>query len=249
MNTTMLYESKSRPWSSLDVLRVVSPGDITLPADERAANAESLWEDLCSEYDAENLCLELERRHAAGLDFSEEFWSLEKAWRRDEFNHYLGFRRLYSLMYDLSEDEIARRVSSRVPNFAPFDDLLRDEFTLCLMLAYDELATTRSYAQDIPFYRSLGHPAIGEWIVQVRADEALHYRNAVGVTLARHADRLAEAPAILSHILSLDLGSAAYEATFIFDHKGPTFPPEMLRGCVATVIEVLQRPQADADSP
>ncbi len=247
IDTSMLYESKSHVWSSIEVLAPVTPADIAMPADERAEHAQSLWEDLCSEYDAENLCLELERRRDAGAEYSPEFWSLEKVWRRDEYNHYVGFQRLYHLMYGIDEVEIDRRVSSRPADFTPFDDLLRDELTLCLMMAYDELATTRSYAQDLPLYRSLGHPAIVDWIMRVRSDEALHYFNAARVAQARHAHRIGEAEAILDHIVALDLGSESYQATFIFDHKGPTYWPEMLRDCAATVLAVVRRPFTPGD--
>src|SRR5271157_3214998 len=54
----VLYESKSSPWNALDALRPLTAASLTLSARERVENQQYFWEDLCSEYDAENLCLE-----------------------------------------------------------------------------------------------------------------------------------------------------------------------------------------------
>ncbi len=238
----LLYESKSRGWHALELLGTLTPADFTrMTADQRAAEEPMFWESVCSEYDAENLCLELERRRDAGAYYSPEFWSFEKVWRRDEMNHYVGFRRLYTLIYGKPEAEIEAEMQQRAADFSAFGEFLTDEFKLCLMLAYDELATTRSYATDVPFFRSLGHPALAQWIERVRGDEALHYLNALRVAQARFPDRMATAPAVIAHILDLDLTPGAYRATFILDHQGPSYTPEILRGVADTLSGVIQR--------
>ncbi len=237
----MLYESKSSPWNALDALRPLTAASLTLSVSERAENQQYFSEDLCSEYDAENLCIELERLRDAGQQYSAEFWSFERVWRRDEFNHYLGFQRLYHLLYGEDEAEIARRLKERSADFTAFLHFLTDEFKLCLMLAYDELATTRAYAHDMAFYQQFGSPLVVEWMHRVRADEAIHYMNALRVAQTRHRDRLPEANAILEEVVTLDLASSEYQATFLFDHSGPSYSPAMLRGCASTVMEQIRR--------
>ncbi len=237
----MLYQSKSRLWHSLAVLGDLTPEDLHLDPVEAAENQEFVWEDLCSEYDAENLCLELERLSAAGQEYSAEFWSFERVWRRDEYNHYIGFQRLYALLYGESEESVTQRLVARPADFTPFHDFLTDEFKLCLMLAYDELCTTRAYAHDMPFYLAFQQPKIAEWMHKVRGDEALHYLNALRVAQTRHRDRLGEAEPILWQALELDLASKEYQATFLFDHQGPSYSPAILRGCVETVIDQIHK--------
>jgi hypothetical protein len=238
----LLYESKSRSWNALELLAPLTPADFArMTADQRADEEPMFWESVCSEYDAENLCLELERRRDAGAVYSPEFWGFEKVWRRDEMNHYVGFRRLYALIYGKPEAEIEAEMRQRAADFTAFGEFLTDEFKLCLMLAYDELATTRSYAGDVPFFRSLGHPVLAQWIERVRGDEALHYLNALRVAQARFPDRMPDAPAIVARILELDLTPGDYRATFILDHKGPSYTPAILRGVADTLISVIQR--------
>lgn len=238
----MLYESKSRPWEALELLAPLTSASFRLNADERAAFEPLIWDDLCSEYDAEHLCLELERLADAGTRYSAELWSFERVWRRDEYNHYRGFQRLYALLYDADEDHVAARLHQRAADFSGFGAYLTDEFKLCLMLAYDELCTTRAYANDVPFYQSLGDPIFVTWVERVRGDEARHYLNALRVAQTRHRDRLAEAPAIIADILATDLATSDYRGTFILDHHGPSYSPDLLRAVAATLAAVIQRP-------
>ena len=238
----LLYQSKSRPWNALELLAPLTPADFTrLTSEQRAELEPNFWESVCSEYDAENLCLELERRRDAGAVYSDEFWSFEAVWRRDEMNHYVGFRRLYALTFGRSEADIEAEMQQRAADFSAFGEFLEDELKLCLMLAYDELATTRSYASDVPLYQSLGHPALAAWIERVRADEAMHYYNALRVCQTRHRDRLDEAIPLIRRIVALDLADSDYRATFIMDHKGPSYTPEILNGVADTLCNVIAR--------
>lgn len=239
----LLYESTSHHWDAQALFRDLTSADIQLSVAAKVVCQEQMWDDMCSEYDAENLCLELERRAHTGQVYSPELWSFERVWRRDEYNHYAGFRRLYSLMYGTDEADLDNQMRARPADFSHFGEFLTDEFKLCLMLAYDELCTTRSYAGDVPFYRSLGPAACATWIERLRADEALHYKNALQVALARFPERLAEAPAIIDHIVNLDLHSDSYQATFILDHHGPSYTPDLLNGVAQTLIAVIARRQ------
>lgn len=235
----MIYESKSRPWNALELLNPISADSISISDEERHEIEPIIWNDLSSEYDAEHFCVMLEN---SGLVFSDEFVSFEKVWRRDEYNHYLGFRRIYSLFYGEAEVSITERLERRVPDFSDMEEFFTDEFKLCLILAYDELATTRAYNEDIPFYRSLGPDQFNDWIRNVKADEALHYLNSLRVAQVRHRNRLPEAERILEQILTIDLDSKDYRATFVLDHKGPPFTPEMLKSCVETIVDAINRP-------
>ncbi len=234
----MLYESKSRPWNSLELLLPVRMEDVVLSPEELREAEPQLWKDICAEYDAEHLCIMLEE---SNLSFSDEFVSFEKVWRRDEYNHYLGFRRIYSLFYGVDELAIVRRLEQRKADFSTIRDYFTDEFKLCLLLAYDELVTVRAFNEDIPFYRALGPAVFNEWIRLVKADEALHYMNALRVAQVRHPHRLAEAEAVLREILYIDLNEE-YHATFVLDHKGPPFTPEMLHEACNTLLETISRP-------
>lgn len=234
----MLYESKSRPWNALELLLPITADQIQLTAEQRQAVEAYIWKDLTSEYDAEHFCVMLEE---SGLPFSNEFIAFEKVWRRDEYNHYLGFRRIYHLFYGEPEAAISERLRQRVPDFSDLREYFSDEFKLCLLLAYDEHVTTQAFNEDIPFYRSLGPDVFNQWIRLVKGDEAIHYMNALRVAQTRHAHRLADAEAILQRILELDL-SGVYQATFVLDHKGPPFTDAMLHESMQTVLAALLRP-------
>lgn len=234
----MLYTSKSRPWNALELLAPISSDMIMLSQDARDAVEPQLWKDLTSEYDAEHFCVMLEDSRLA---FSDEFISFEKVWRRDEYNHYLGFRRIYSMFYGESEAAITRRLEERKPDFSDIREFFEDEFKLCILLAYDEHVTTQAFNEDIEFYRELGIPEFNQWIRLVKGDEAIHYMNALRVAQTRHRHRLAEAAALLDYILDLDL-SGEYKATFVLDHKGHPFTDDMLRESKQTVLDALLRP-------
>lgn len=234
----MLYESKSRPWDALELLSSIKEVSISISQKMREDFEPILWNDVCSEYDAEHFCIMLEQSR---LKFSDEFISFEKVWRRDEYNHYLGCRRIYHLLYGENEESITERLKRRQTDFSGMMEFLSDEFNLCLLLAYDELATTRAYHEDVPFYKSLGPKAFHDWIKLVIADEARHYLNSVRVAQVRHRDRLSESQDILLRILEMDLNAHEYKATFVLDHTEPPFTPEMLSDCVNTILDVLQR--------
>lgn len=236
----ILYESKSRSWNPLELLEGVLAKDIHLSEDMREEFEYLIWHDLCSEYDAECVGRVLEN---AGLSFSEEFIAFEKVWRRDEYNHYLGMRRIFHLVHGEDEKSITERLKRRVPDFTDMEEFLIDEFKLCLLLAYDGLVSTRAYGENVPLYRSLGPQEFNLWIQNVRGDEALHYLNSLRVAQTRHRDRLPEAGAILRRILEIDLESKNSQPMFILDHTDlPVYTPQLLRKCADIVLEVMIRP-------
>ena len=91
-------------------------------------------------------------------------------------------------------------------------------FFICLLIAYDEILTTKSYATDHELYLSFGHPAFFEWIKQVTRDEAYHFHNAMEVIRLRHSNRINEIPETIELMLNWDLQKNEYAGTFVLDH-------------------------------
>ncbi len=195
----------SRTWDSL--------GTVACPQAKRALH-DSLWHSLASEYDARHLSAYL-RRQAVPL--SPAFWALEAAWAADEQNHFDGLCWLYRRLYEVSAAEVTSRLAQRQPDFAPLSSLLSEEFRLCVVLAFDELASARAYARDIASYASLGAPAVA-LLRKLARDEMLHCRNAVDLLIRLHAPRLAEAEPIIAQVIAHDTSPQfSYRATFLLD--------------------------------
>lgn len=172
-----------------------------------------------------------------------------RLWRRDEIDHTIGFAKVHAAIYGEDERAILAGLSSRRAEFGPLERFLRDELSLCLLLAYDELATTRSYARDWrEVYPRLHCAQVTRWIQRVAADEARHYRNLLDVLATEHAAQLGRVPAILDDILTADLERPRYQATFALDHDDPgIFPATDLQECRARVgrdVAALQRGSA-----
>lgn len=172
--TNTQFQPKSISWSSADLIGQFQKNDIVLDSKTIAEMKEGLWNDLCSEYDAENFCNYLK---GSGVKLSNDFKSFEYVWRRDEFNHYLGFKQIYSLLYDVTEDDIVKEMKRRPVNFEPIKPMLQDEFKICLLIAYDEIATTKNYASEYEFYTSFGPANFLRWVKNVTRDEAYHFNN------------------------------------------------------------------------
>ena len=192
------------------------PRALSLGAAVREALHGSLWHSLSSEYDARHLSAFL---RASGLGLSDAFWALERAWASDEYKHYRALRWLYSRVYAVEERELDARLAQRQPDFAPLLPLLRDEFSLCVVLAFDELASARSYARDRVRFRPLGSTAVRLLHCAAR-DEFWHCRNALDLLRARHSDRLSEVHALLARVIAHDTSPQfRYGATFLLDQS------------------------------
>lgn len=231
------YSPRSMPWNSNDYLANVGRTGV-LSSSETAENLRPmLWNDLCSEYDAENFCKYLER---SGLELSPAFKSFEGAWRKDEYNHYLGFLRIYSRLYDEPEEEVAKRLEHREADFKPIDKFLKDEFTIALLLAYDEIATAKAYSQDHELYASFEDPNYLRWIKLVTRDESIHFTNLTGLINQKHPDRIPEVSQLVSQFIEWDLEGGEYKGTFVLDHEGGDyFTPEFLRDCGRIINHAL----------
>lgn len=209
------FTPKSIPWSSLALIGELGRQDIVLSDHIIAEHKSTFWDNLCSEYDAENFCLFLQ---IGSFILSSEFKAFEFVWRRDEFNHHLGFRHIYSILYDVPVKDIAKKLEQRQVDFAPIQNLLEDEFKICLLLAYDEIATTKSYALDYEFYKSFGNDNFHSWIKLVTRDEAYHFNNCMEIIGKNFYNRIGEIPALVDDFIRWDLSRNEYKGTFVLDH-------------------------------
>ena len=170
-----------------------------------------------------------------------EFDVFERAWRSDEWNHYQGFLTIYAILYNQPEDEVVKLLRQREPNFVPVSRFLDDEFKTCVVMAYDEIATTRAYAMDYGLYDSFGDPRFNQWIKSVTRDEALHFYNCMQVIGLRHRNRIPEITSLISELIDWDLGGNSYSGTFVLDHEGYYFTPEFLQKCGKLITGYFDR--------
>jgi hypothetical protein len=232
---TTEFIPKSRPWSSELLIGQLTKKEVKLPEDFIDQNKSIFWDNLCSEYDAENFCNFLKRED---ISLTEDFKAFEYIWRRDEYNHYLGFRHIYSILYGIEADKIVSDIGKRVINFEPIKDLLRDEFKVCLLLAYDEIATAKSYAQDFDLYELFGHPHFDKWIRLVTRDEAYHFNNCMEVIGKNFYHRKAEIPDLVNLFLEWDCSRNEYQGTFVLDHGN--YSQEFLSKCGRIIKEYFK---------
>ena len=217
---------KSRPWSSLNLIGHIGKNAIELQTETIKQFQQTFWDNLCSEYDAENFCLFLEKYD---VQLSPEFKAFEFVWRRDEYNHYLGFRHIYSIFYGMSLEAIDSDLKQRPVNFRPILSMLGDEFKICLLLAYDEIATTKSYAADYDFYESFGPEGFLKWIKLVTRDEAYHFNNCMELIGKNFYHRIAEIPNLIDQFVKWDLARNEYIGTFVLDHEN--YSADFLQSC------------------
>ena len=222
------FKPRSQPWDSDSLVGQLTRNDVTLPESDIMNFKPNLWNDLCSEYDAENFCNYLKDKK---YKLSNDFKAFEFVWRRDEFNHYLGFRHIYSIFYEKPEQEILSELNSRLIDFEPISNMLEDEFQICLLIAYDEIATTKSYSQDYDFYNLFEHKNFLKWIKKVARDEAYHFNNCMELIGKNHYHRVSEIPNLVDKFIEWDLNGGEYNGTFVLDHEGHYFTEDFLSGC------------------
>jgi hypothetical protein len=201
-------------WHSATVLEGLTKADVCLSGEEIANRKEFLWNAMLTEYDAKNLAAYLTTR---GIEFSPEFLSFKRAWSRDEWNHYLGFRQIYSMLYDEPEDKIAERLEKDSGNFEPIAKFLDDEFKVCLVLAYDEIATFKSYLAEFPFYTALDIQVF-HWFQRVTRDELNHFLNCMELIRCKHSKRISEIAGTIDLFIKWDIARHPYVRTFVLDH-------------------------------
>ncbi len=209
------FSLRTAHWLSADILNGLDPNHIELSQSVRDQRREFLWNAMLTEFDAKNLANYLTRRDRS---FSTEYHRFKRAWQRDEWNHYLGFRKIYSLIYEVSEEAIIRELERDSGDFAPLERFLASEFKVCLVLAYDEIATFKSYLAEFPFYCTFGDSRVFRWFRRITSDELNHFINCVEIIKFIHAENV---PVISSHVDDLieqDMTRSRYRRTFVFDH-------------------------------
>jgi hypothetical protein len=227
---------RSRPWSSSALLDGL---DASLAGAELTRHAELLWYDTVTEHDSQHFLRYVESLRGAGVTFCADFLAFENAWIVDERNHYDGYRRLLSLASGRPELDIHQDVITRPVDFTPLRGLLHDEFSVCVVLAYDELFTAQSCHEDFPLFASTD-PRLGRWIRLVARDEGYHFFNIIDVLRRNHGRRRHEVRPLLDTLVQWDQQERPYRATFVLDHVSDRFTPEALARNVALILRLLE---------
>lgn len=210
-------QAKANSWDLNLYLDRMFRATITLPTAEVDESMEFFLSAAQTEFDAEFLCRYLEKSNVV---WTPEFIAFEREWRRDEYRHYVGFRRVFGRLYPaLGESWLKDRVENAISDFEPIREFLRDEFNVLAAIVFDEACTAKSYSQELKFYAKLGDSVFQEWIRHIAQDEVNHMRNALAVLRVRHQARLSELPQILDSFIAHDSSGAGYRNTFLFDHE------------------------------
>jgi hypothetical protein len=208
------FKLRTARWNSAKVLRGLTKDDVCLSREEVANRKEFLWNAMLTEYDARNLARYLTTR---AIRSSPEFLLFKRAWSHDEWNHYLGFRQVYSMLYDEPEDKITEQLEMDSGNFELIAEFLDDEFKVCLVLAYDEIATFKSYLAEFPFYKALDMKVF-RWFQRVTKDELNHFLNCMEIIRCKHSARSSEIASTIDMFIKWDIERHPYLRTFILDH-------------------------------
>ncbi len=232
-------------WKSINILSNMDL-NIGLDAQTKTSIHDEMWRNVIAEYDANNLSNYL---RSNSFNSSPEFSMLWRIWLHDENNHYIGLRRIYCSIYNKCEKEVHKEVISRIPVFMEISHFLKDEFTLCVCLAYDELASARGYGDAFELYDSFGYPCISQWIRLTANDEMNHAINARTLLSTNYKHRLNEVPDILQRVVKEEhINPDDYKATFLFDHGDDQgnnpFTRDFLKKCANDTCSFLSVPLA-----
>lgn len=206
---------KSKNWDSITILGGLTRKDIVLPQSYLEEKRNFFFHAAYTEFDAENFCRHLD---TLNNNFSPEFMAFEKLWRKDEQNHYIGFRYIYSIMFDQSIEDVARSIEDRPYDFSRLAAFFKDEFIICVLIAFDEILTTKGYIGEQKLYQSFGNLAFLKWFKTVTRDEVYHFKNIMEVIRIRHFNRIDEIPKILESFINWDIQENEYTGTFVLDH-------------------------------
>ena len=193
--------------------------------------------DLEAEYDANRLCERLvTAAETEGVVFSPEFKACELLWRRDEFRHYQGFRRIWSLISGQLETEVDGEMAAAESDFSELQVFFGSEQGVSVLVVYDELTTVRSYREDLPMYRAMGSN-FEEWFKLVISDEVFHYGNFLQVIRHNHRHKLSQALEFLRLLIELDKKGAKYNRTFVLDRRANTFDSQSFIQACGEAVE------------
>lgn len=187
----------------------------------------SMWQqcffdDAASEYDARFL---LPKILPLATEADNAFCKYLDSWAADETTHYEGFADLYASFAIGDEGPTESRIfidtemAKRTASFAHIEPFLRDEFSVCVLLAYDELMNAQAYRGDFVLYDRLHSTLVSQWIRRVARDEARHYAGSLSLLKFHHQHRLHEVESLLEMIVETDNDKVPYEATFVLDRS------------------------------
>ncbi|MGL3210403.1 hypothetical protein [Bradyrhizobium sp. BR 1433] len=233
-----------RHWSPKELFNALTPAMFAADASVVRARWDRLWPELYTEYDARHLKRELCIRNLIKTNEAEAFFN---AWAADEERHTDGFIQIMELVAGGSEPDLRKRLDARPHDFSVISEFLEDEFSLIVMIAFDEMCTCRAYAAERKFYAGLGSSRFLLWLREVIADEAVHSMNAVNVIRARYCDRVSEVGAILESLISCITNDTTYTGTFVLDYFGTAYTKELLANCRATILRNVAKPLSPAE--
>jgi hypothetical protein len=127
-------------------------------------------------------------------------------------------------------------VKTREADFSPLESYLVDEFSVCVVIAYDEVSTTKAYKMDFNLYRSLGIPNLYSWIKQVTGDEARHFFNIVKVLKLNYPERLDEVPDPVERLIEHEHNGSDYRGTFVMNREGDYYTTDFLEDCRKRIL-------------
>ena len=143
-------------------------------------------------------------------------------------------------MYNISEEEIDKQMQERTGDFRNLENFLTDEFTICIVLAYDELVSARGYNMFFEDFKNFGPRQYAQWVKYAARDEALHFQNFLNVVMCNNSHRLNEVEAIIDKIHTYENKEPYdYSATFLLDHSPQTFTREFLVNCGVNLLDAL----------
>jgi hypothetical protein len=209
-----------------DMLEPMTTDHIKMPKEAIPRFLPGLYKDMRAERDAENFCQRLvTQARDEGVKFSPEFNACEVRWRKDEYDHYRGLRKIYSLLTGRAIEEIDAKLATTTGDFSRQEWLYGDELRICVALSFDEDLTGWLYKKDRGIYASMGEP-FRKWFGKVIRDESPNHRdNFFDVVAHCHRDELGQVPEIMQRLVDMEMdrlrrreaGEDIYEGTFQFD--------------------------------
>jgi hypothetical protein len=232
------FQPVRRHWEPEDLFAGLDRSKLPDPAGQTEARRAKLWKDLYVEYDARQLQAEVDRRGLAKTDEAKAFLA---AWDADEKRHTRGFIQIMELVADSTAAELWEALGARKADFKVLDPYLSDEFSICVIIAFDEMVTCHAYAEDREFYETLGSDAFIVWLRELMADEAAHCHNAINVIRTRHTHRIPEVEALLHGIAKAIPDASGYGGTFVMDYFGDDYTQGMIDRCRESVQRAITR--------
>ncbi|WP_338830715.1 hypothetical protein [Bradyrhizobium sp. 27S5] len=125
------------------------------------ARWDKLWPDLYTEYDATHQRQELQVRN---LDITDDAEAFFQAGRPTKNVTPMDSSASLNLSLTDPKTRYARYRDTRSHDFDPIGAHLNDEFSLMVMIAFDEMCTCPAYAAEKSFYDGLGNDTFHYWL-------------------------------------------------------------------------------------